>query len=539
MRWIAFLIAAALLMAGSHVRAAVSGLQHVTGNLAEPVFVTHAPGDRTRLFIAQRGGAVKIYNLETGTLQTAPFLFIPGVDLEGEGGLRGLAFHPNYASNGKFYVNVTIDNGNQVYQGKISPYSVEIREYSVSADPNIANTSFTPILSIVQPAFAHNAGWIDFSPLNGYLHVATGDGGGGNFDDVNTPGGNAQILSGNLLGKILRIDVSSDDFPSDAFRNYRIVDSNPFADIRDQDRIVTTVVSGDDEIWAYGLRNPFRASFDRISGDLWIGDVGQGEREEIDFLPANPTEVANFGWRFREGDIETPGGVGGPEPPHYVPPVYSYTHPDTSFPPASPAGYDGKVVTGGYVYRGPDPSLQGKYFFFDSANSLDVADDNYWFVDSTPFGTVTNIDSLMNPDPGLAQFPVSFGEDAVGNLYVAYFISGTVHRIATNQLLRGDFDADGDVDNADYLKWRAGFGATNPNPGSDGTGNAVLDGGDYVAWRKNLGASVHAGAVAGSAAAVPEPASVLNSGQLLTMLAIGPLFVRRRQRTTIAMFSVL
>jgi hypothetical protein len=128
----------------------------------------------------------------------------------------------------------------------------------------------------------------------------------------------------------------------------------------------------------------------------------------------------------------------------------------------------------------------------------------------------------MNPDPGLAQFPVSFGEDAVGNLYVAYFISGTVQRIATNQLLRGDFDADGDVDNADYLKWRAGFGSANPNSASDGTGNAVFDGGDYVAWRMNLGTSVQG--PPGSGVAIPEPLS----GLLVVQYTAITLMLRRR-----------
>ena len=207
---------------------------------------------------------------------------------------------------------------------------------------------------------------------------------------------------------------------------------------------------GDDEIWAYGLRNPFRASFDRMTGDLWIGDVGQGQREEIDFQPANSTGGENYGWRLREGLIQTPG-VGGAKPPGNVDPVYDYNRDNDQF--------GGTVVTGGYVYRGPDPSLQGKYFFLDSRNTAATADDNYWMFDpANPFGTVMNIDSLLTPNTGSPQFPVSFGEDANGNLYIAYLVTGDVYRINTNANITGDYDHDGDVDVQDYNRWRMTFG---------------------------------------------------------------------------------
>jgi hypothetical protein len=156
--------------------------------------------------------------------------------------------------------------------------------------------------------------------------------------------------------------------------------------------------------------------------------------------------------------------------------------------------------------------LQGKYFF------LDAGGHNYWMVDANPFGTVANINSLMAPDAGLAAFPVSYGEDAVGNLYIAYLASNEVYRIATNQLLRGDFDADGDVDNADYTKFRSRFGAAADNPAADGNGNAVFDAADYVAWRKNFGASVHAEVGAGPGATVPEPVTTILILQFATMI---------------------
>ncbi len=330
--------------------------------------------------------------------------------------------------------------------------------------------------------------------------------------------GNAQDLTNNFLGKVLRVDVNGDDFPGATpeaiAKNYAIPPTNPFVG-----------ETGDDEIWAYGLRNPFRASFDRLTHDLWMGDVGQDDREEIDFQPAASTGGENYGWRLREGDIATPtpvgSPVGGPPPADYVPPIYSYTHPITNVPPASPSEFYGTVVTGGYVYRGPDPSLQGKYFF------LDAGGHNYWMVDSNPFGTVANINSTMTPDAGLAAFPVSFGEDAVGNLYIAYIASNEVYRIATNQLLHGDFDADGDVDNADYTKFRVRFGSAADNPAADGNGNAVYDAADYVAWRKNFGASVLPGAGAG--ASVPEPITTILVLQFATMLLLSA--GRTRQHT--------
>jgi len=452
----------------SRADAAVFGLQSVASGLNEPLFITHAPGDRSRLFIAERAGAIRILNLQTGVLQPAPFLAMPGLDLSGEGGFLGLAFHPNYFQEGmpgfgKFYVNVTTG----------SPFTTRIREFSVSgSDPNLAVPgSQREILSFAQPQTNHNGGWIGFSPNDGYLYIASGDGGGGNDSGTgHTSGtGNAQDIT-NLLGKMLRIDVNGDDFPGSSTANYAIPPTNPFVG-----------VMGDDEIWSYGLRNPFRASFDRHTGDLWIGDVGQGAREEIDFQPASSTGGENYGWRLREGTIATPsGGVGGPPPPGNVEPVYDYDRDNDAF--------GGTVVTGGYAYRGPDPSLQGKYFFLDSRNTSITADDNYWMFDpAVPYGTVMNIDSVLNTAG--PQWPVSFGEDAVGNLYIAYRITNDVYRIVTDEVLPGDYDADGDVDNDDYDVWKMTFGdqlRATPVP-ADGNGNGVVDAADYTVWRNNLG----------------------------------------------------
>jgi len=391
-------------------RADIVGLQRVASGLNNPIYVTHAPGDTARLFIVQRGGAIRILNLSSGLLEPTPFLTIPGVDTEGEGGLLGMAFHPAYQTNGKFYVNVTLDTG-------VQPFSTHIREYTVSGNPNVADAaSARTILSFMQPQNNHNGGWLGFSPNNRYLYLATGDGGGSDDNDAgHTAGtGNAQDVTTNLLGKILRVDVDGDAFPADTNKNYAIPPTNPFVG-----------VTGDDEIFAYGLRNPFRAGFDRVTGDLWIGDVGQSAREEIDFLPAASAGGENYGWRLREGTIATPtGSVGGTPPAGNVEPVYDYNRDNDPF--------GGTVVTGGYVYRGPDPAIQGKYLFLDSRSSTNIADDNYWIFDPTnPYATVQNIDALLTPNVGAPMFPVSFGEDQIGNLYIAYLVSGDVYRIQT------------------------------------------------------------------------------------------------------------
>jgi len=497
-----FLIGVLVIACGGSAQAAISGLQRVAGGLSAPIFATHAPGDRSRLFIAERGGAIRILNLETGVLEATPFLTMAGISTNGEGGLLGLAFHPNYFNEGmpgygKFYVDVTTN----------STTVSHIREFEVSAgDPNVADAgSLREILSFTQPQTNHDGGWIGFSPNNGYLYVATGDGGGGNDSGTgHTAGtGNAQDITNNMLGKMLRIDVNGDDLPADDNRNYAIPPSNPFVG-----------VTGDDEIWAYGLRNPFRDSFDRLTGDLWIGDVGQNTREEIDFQTADSAGGENYGWRLREGTIETPsGGVGGGKPAGNVDPVYDYSHTSGSF--------GGTVVSGGYVYRGPDPSLQGEYFFLDSRNSASTSDDNYWKFDpSDPYGSVQNINSQLSLSAANHQFPVSFGEDAVGNLYVTYIASGTVYRIATDERLPGDYDADGDVDEDDYTVWKDTFGLVGrggPQP-ADGNGNNVVDAADYTVWRNHLGSSVHDLGTGNGSISVPEPASL---GLLGLMLGLG------------------
>jgi len=365
-------------------------------NFELPVYATAPSGDSDRLFLAElRTGRIEILDLSTETPMPTSFLEISGLGTENEQGLLGLAFDPDYANNGFFYV-----------QYVRADYTVQIERYRVQGDPATSNvadpSSAHTILSIQQPFEIHNAGWIGFGPNDGMLYIPTGDGG----DPVGP-----QQITGNLRGKILRIDVSGDDFPTDDNRNYAIPNDNPFVD-----------QTGEDEIWAYGLRNPFRASFDRATGDLWIGDVGKANRDEIDLQRAGSTGEENYGWSFREGTIATPTDLGGPPPPGNVEPVYDYEHdgPDPDF--------AGSSVVGGYVYHGTVPRFQGHYFFGDYISK------NIWKLDPDAVdmrASVTNVLNLLSPDAGGLGSIASFAEDAAGELYLLELGGGDVFRLVT------------------------------------------------------------------------------------------------------------
>lgn len=489
--------------------AALVEQRRVASGLSQPVFVTHAPGDASRLFIVQRSGAIRLLNLNTGALVPTPFLSIPSVDAAGEGGLLGLAFHPDYATNGKFYTYSTHDNGGVNIGGAESPFSTHIRQYTVSsANPNVADTTFTPIINFPRPQDNHVGGWIDFSPDDGYLYIASGDGGGGDDNDVgHTPGmGNAQDKT-NLLGKMLRLNVDDDDFPGttpDALaNNYAIPADNPFRGIL-----------GDDRIWAYGLRNPFRNSFDRANGNLWIGDVGQSTREEINFERAGD-DGNNYGWRLREGTIATPtpagSPVGGAKPVDNRDPVYDYTR----F-----GELGGITVIGGYVYRGPDPSLIGQYFFGDAGQFGQPNTVKIWTFDpANPRDTVTNRNTVLPKDTGSGTRLASFGEDAQGNLYTVYVESGEVYRIVTDATASGDFDGNGRVDGGDLAAWRAGFGMVSGSRVEDGDADADgdVDGRDLLVWQRNV-ASANS---APSSEGVPEPAGAWLTAAACVAATIG------------------
>ena len=401
--------AAALLMACTPVQAAINSMRVASG-LSRPVYVTAPPDDTNRLFIVEQWtGKIKILNRDGNAINATPFLTISGLSTGSEQGLLGLAFDPNYAANGRFYVNYTDSSGN-----------TQVRRYErSSSDPNLANpASSLPILSIAQPQSNHNGGWLGFGP-NGYLYISSGDGGGDYDDDAghDVSVGNGQSL-GTMLGKMLRVDINNDAFPADPNKNYAIPVSNPFA-----------AGGGLPEIWAYGLRNPWRPSFDRATGNLWIADVGQATREEINFQTASSLGGVNYGWRLREGLIQTPNAVGGPKPPGAVDPIFDYPH--------SGGGVSGISVTGGYVYRGPIAELQGQYFFSDYGNP------KLWTLtyDGTTLSGPLDLTSQLVPNVGVYNQIVSFGEDGEGNLYIVD-LDGEVFKVGPDRTDHPSGDAE-------------------------------------------------------------------------------------------------
>jgi glucose/arabinose dehydrogenase len=344
----------------------------VTG-LSSPVDITHAGDGSGRLFIILQGGRIVIF--DGVQILSPPFLDITSlVSSGGERGLLGAAFHPNYVGNGFFYVSYTDTAGDSV-----------IARYSVSLDPNRADpTSGVILLTIPQPFSNHNGGQLHFGP-DGYLYIGIGDGGSGG-----DPQNNGQDL-GTLLGKILRIDVDS-GFP------FTVPPDNPFVG----------VVGAREEIWSFGLRNPWRFSFDRLTGDMFIGDVGQNSWEEVDFQPANSAGGENYGWRLMEGNscfnpaINCNNGT-------LTLPILVYDH------------SVGCSVTGGYLYRGSkNPNLNGLYLYGDFCSGL------IWGAQEDGLGGwITTV--LLD-----TNFSIStFGEDESGEIYFAHLsaIDGTIYQV--------------------------------------------------------------------------------------------------------------
>jgi glucose/arabinose dehydrogenase len=345
-------------------------LELVASGLSSPVFLT-SPANDQRLFVVEQAGRIRI--IQNGQLLETPFLDIRSrIASGGERGLLGLAFHPNYSTNGFFYVNFTDLAGH-----------TRVERFTVGAGtPNVANaTSSKLIITINQPYANHNGGMVAFGP-DRKLYIGMGDGGSGG-----DPQGHGQNLT-TLLGDMLRIDVDAGD-------PYSIPADNPYAASTQARR----------EIWASGLRNPWRFSFDRADGMLYVADVGQGQYEEINAVPASQAGI-NYGWVIMEGahcypaDPCTRTGL--------TLPVHEYTH------------SDGCSVTGGYVYRGSRiPGLAGLYFYSDYCTG---------FLKSFRLRNGTAEDH-RTWNVGSIGSVLSFGEDAGGELYILT-ANGRVHRIA-------------------------------------------------------------------------------------------------------------
>ncbi len=343
----------------------------VEDNLRSPVAITHA-GD-SRLFITEQAGQIKI--IQDGQLLSEPFLDIdPLVKLGNEQGLLSVAFHPNYKENGFLYVNYTDNAGDTV-----------IARYQVTDNPNKANSeSAKVILQIRQPFSNHNGGQIAFGP-DGYLYIGTGDGGRGG--DPQNAGQN--LLT--LLGKMLRIDVDVNNVDE----AYAIPEDNPFISNE----------NAEPEIWAYGLRNPWRFSFDRETSDLFIADVGQNKFEEVNFQPSTSTGGENYGWRLMEAD-------------QCFNPIFNCNDNTLTLPILSYSHSEERSITGGYVYRGKAiKGLQGKYVYGDFASG------HIWAAKGQ--NGDWEADLLVDTDFAIS----SFGEDVTGELYLVDYGSGKIYKL--------------------------------------------------------------------------------------------------------------
>ena len=355
-------------------------------SFVSPVSIKNAGDDR--LFVVEKRGWIKIVNTD-GSVNVTPFLNIDNlvIDTGSERGLLGLAFHPNYASNGYFYVNYINNSGNTV----ISRFSRNV------SDPNLANpSSETILMTINQPFSNHNGGDLEFGP-DGYLYIGTGDGGSGG-----DPNGNGQNLN-SLLGKMLRIDVDSGS-------PYSIPSDNPYVNDANPNTLA--------EIWAYGLRNPWRFSFDSTTGDLWIADVGQNIYEEINTAPSTTAGI-NYGWRCYEGN-HAYNTSGCSSSSGMMFPVAEYSH-----------SGGGCSITGGYIYRGSVFSnLNGLYLFADyCSNEIGYLEYN---------GSTWDLNFVYKSSFGGNNW-TSFGEDINGEIYIAGISSGKIFKIVDNNLSVDEF----------------------------------------------------------------------------------------------------
>ncbi|MFI5407430.1 MAG: PQQ-dependent sugar dehydrogenase, partial [Nitrososphaerales archaeon] len=351
-------------------------LQNAFPNLSfnNPIFLTNSGDGTNRIFVVEQNGTIIVFQNSSTTQTSKTFLDISDrIIFGGEMGLLGLAFHPNYENNGYFYVNYTADN----------PLRTVISRFQVTSNPDSANAdSEFQILTFTQPYENHNGGWIGFGPNDGYLYIASGDGGSGG-----DPGNYAQRIN-TLLGKILCIDI-------DGGTPYLIPSSNPFVD--------STNIQIRKEIYAWGMRNPWRCSFDPVTGWLIAGDVGQGDWEEIDIIDNGK----NYGWRCYEGNH--PHDLTDCNYPEYIFPIWEY----------SSGSGNNCSVTGGYIYRGVSvPELGGKYIYGDYCSN------RIWALTYDGINPPTN--QFLLTANGLTT---SFGVDELMELYLVSF-DGNIYKFS-------------------------------------------------------------------------------------------------------------
>jgi glucose/arabinose dehydrogenase len=381
-------------------------LEPFVNNLSNPIGLVNAGDGSGRMFVVQLGGTIRI--IKNGTVQAGNFLDIHARVLQsgGEEGLLSLVFPPNYTRRGYFFVYYTNLNGNN-----------QISRFYVTSNPDVADPNSEEIFLVINHPNQsnHNGGTLLFGP-DGYLYLSTGDGGGGG-----DPDGNGQNKN-TLLGKLLRLDVQLGSDPPATishpvylpFMAGKAMDNPAYLIPADNPYVGQAGARG--EVWAIGLRNPWRTAFDRLTGDLFIGDVGQNAIEEIDFQPASSTGGENYGWNICEGPSSYPPNNPCSPPPNYSGPVAYYNH--------GPNDSNGCAVVGGYMYHGSSyPALQNIYFYGDNCSG------KIWGMqkDGSSWVNIMLLDTPLDYSAGIS----SFGEDETGEVYVVA-LSGQILHVTGN-----------------------------------------------------------------------------------------------------------
>ncbi len=383
--------------------------------------IASAPDDDTRVFICERAGVVSILNAKTGVMNDEPYLDISDqiTMALGEQGLCRLIFHPNYQENGRLFVYATYPEGDAKGDAILMEFARD------GDDPDLTDPDGDRVMVIEQPTPYHQGGFMAFGD-DGYLYLATGDGGGGNGG-----GPRAQnITDGRLLGKILRIDLDADDFPSDSDRDYSIPPDNPFVGIE-----------GDDEIWAYGFRNPWSGSLDPVTGDIYIGDVGRVSWEELSVLVGGGLGGENYGWRCMEGSACTGFNVCTCNDPSLELPIWEYFH--------DPDPVRCSII-GANVYRGcAMPFLDGHIM------TSDMCSDEIWSLDWNPAEGLIDVrdrTAEISGSGAVISSPTAIGHDDRGEIWIGTY-QGVVHKIVPQVpvIAESDFDCSGVVDVDDLL----------------------------------------------------------------------------------------
>ena len=548
-------------------------IKKIVGSLNQPTLATFAPGDDNDIYVAElkEGAAVtnlgRIVKYDQNTHTKTTVVDVGGSVSTGDGGIVGMAFHPDFQSNGLFYISY-----NKSESGTFFNY---LEEYHMNPDgtasPTATRGGGTGVIyrySTLNASNFHTIDWIGFDPTatgdaRNYLYVTTGDGGpniGSTYATSTTlpvadrgkPYPQSPL---NPYGKILRLDVNpaaADAYPSDTNKNFAVPATNPLVGVGGG--VLPEVMAG-------GFKNPFRGNFDRATGDFYVGDVGNTGRDEIDFIKAggmgSATSAFDFGWPVKEGTLDPPNGVP-------VGAAYNFSDQDPSTPMISPIQehqpttssnralwqpLQAQTIIGGVVYHGPITSLQGKYIYGDYWTSHMYVSNFDRTTDPAAFNgaNLTNLqevsglwDSLIpgNPTGTDMEFPVNFSEDSQGNLYIVSFANsptdaltggsargaaglglGEIYELVYTPI-PGDYNHNGIVDAADYTVWRDSFGQSGINLPADGDGDGMVGPGDYDKWVANFG---NVATIAGSGAAVPEP-----SMSVLALLACGAIWWRKQ-----------